>query len=101
DKTCLITGASAGIGYETARVLVERGAKVIMVCRNRAKSEPLALEASRGAKHPVELVIADLSTKAEIERAAEEVLAKHERLEVLINNAGAIFTARATTKDGL
>jgi NAD(P)-dependent dehydrogenase (short-subunit alcohol dehydrogenase family) len=96
DKTVVLTGASAGIGRETARVLAERGARVIMVCRNRAKAEPLLREIPRG-----ELVIADLSLRTETKRAAEEILAKHSKIEVLINNAGAIFSERRETSEGL
>jgi NAD(P)-dependent dehydrogenase (short-subunit alcohol dehydrogenase family) len=101
DKTCVITGASDGIGLETARELAKRRARVYMVCRNREKSEPLRLELSRDAKHRAELVIADLSTHAGVKSAAAELLAKCSRIDVLINNAGAIFTERKTTADGL
>lgn len=101
NRTCVITGASAGIGVETARELARRGARVVMICRNREKSEQVRSEISSGAQYPAELIVADLSTRAGIRSAAERVLATCPRIEVLINNAGAIFTERELTSDGL
>lgn len=95
-KTVVLTGASAGIGLETARVLAHRGARVVMVCRNRSKSEPLLQEAPRS-----ELVIADLSLSTGVRSASEEILARCPRIDVLINNAGAIFDRYAETAEGI
>jgi NAD(P)-dependent dehydrogenase (short-subunit alcohol dehydrogenase family) len=101
-KVCLITGANAGIGKVTAQKLAELGATVMMVCRNRQKGEAALKEIkSKSGNANVELIIADLSSQAEIRRLADEFKAKHQRLDVLLNNAGVYLPKRALTVDGL
>lgn len=101
-KICLVTGSSSGIGKVTARELARMGATVVMVCRNRAKGEAVQAEikeASRNAQ--VDLIVADLSSLAEVSRAASEFKQKHSQLHVLINNAGGVSSERKVTPDGL
>jgi NAD(P)-dependent dehydrogenase (short-subunit alcohol dehydrogenase family) len=101
-KTCLITGANAGIGKVTAQKLAEMGATVVMVCRNRQKGEAALKQIkAKSGNASVELMIADLSSQAEIRRLADEFKAKHQRLEVLLNNAGVYLPKRALTVEGL
>ncbi|QEH33434.1 Rhamnolipids biosynthesis 3-oxoacyl-[acyl-carrier-protein] reductase [Aquisphaera giovannonii] len=101
-KVCVVTGASTGIGYVTARELVRDGARVIGVGRSPERCESAARrireETGSGA---IDFLIADLSSQAEIRRLVPEILAKAPRLDVLVNNAGGIFLSRETTADGL
>ncbi len=97
----LVTGASGGIGYETARALASHGARVTLVARDRAKLDA-ALDRLL-ADHPgarVEVAIVDLADLASVRAFAGEFLAGHERLDVLINNAGVMFPPLTRTVDG-
>jgi NAD(P)-dependent dehydrogenase (short-subunit alcohol dehydrogenase family) len=100
-KTCLVTGASTGIGKQTALGLARRGATVHLLCRDRAKGEAaLAAVKAAGAAAGSLLFLADLSSMAEVRRVAAEIRAQVPRLDVLVNNAGAIFGDRQVTVDG-
>ncbi|MDF2630050.1 MAG: rhlG [Symbiobacteriaceae bacterium] len=101
-KTCLVTGATAGIGKETALALARDGARVIIVGRNPAKTAAAAdeIRAATGNQQ-VEHLLADLSVQAEVRRLADEVKARCDRLDVLVNNAGGVFPRRELTRDGL
>ncbi len=101
-KTVLITGANSGVGLVSARVLAERGARVIMVCREEGRGSAARDETARlaGGEPPV-LLIADLASQAAIRNLAKEVTARFGRIDVLMNNAGAIFARRELTADGI
>lgn len=99
---CLVTGATGGIGYETALGLARLGARVAMVGRDSGKLQACAdriRAAVSGAA--VEPHRADLSAQAEIRRLAGILRAAYPRLDVLVNNAGAIFDRRTLTVDGI
>ncbi|HJZ45891.1 MAG TPA: SDR family oxidoreductase [Roseiflexaceae bacterium] len=100
-KICLVTGATAGIGEVTARRLAGMGAAVTIVGRNvqRAAASAARIKAATGAT--VEILVADLSSQADIRRLANEFLAQHARLGVLVNNAGAVFERRLESVDGI
>ena len=101
-KTCIITGATGGIGLETARRLGALGARLVLVGRNRDKGNA-AISRLR-AEVPgvaVEMHHADLSRPDEIRRLADALLKTASRIDVLVNNAGAVFANRNTTPDGL
>ncbi len=101
-KTCLITGATNGIGKETALSLAQMGARIVVVGRNRQKSEAVVAEIKQqSGNNAVELLLADLSSQKEVRRLADEVKANYPRLDVLVNNAGGIYTQRQLTVDGL
>lgn len=101
DKIVLITGATAGIGKQTALELAQMGAHVVIVGRNREKTEATAAELRKAsANERVDCLIADLSSMAEVRRVAQEFMAQYPRLDVLINNAGAINMTREVTADG-
>jgi NAD(P)-dependent dehydrogenase (short-subunit alcohol dehydrogenase family) len=101
-KTALVTGATSGIGQETARALAARGFRVGLVARDRAKGQATrdAIRAETG-NPAVEVHHADLSHQADVRALATEVLAAYERLDVLVNNAGAVFNRRTLTEDGV
>ena len=94
-KTILITGGTQGIGKETARALARLGANVVLVARDRGRGEAAVAEIQAG-NPAIELLVADLSSQADIRRLAEEFSATHEHLHVLVNNAGMMPPARRT-----
>jgi NAD(P)-dependent dehydrogenase (short-subunit alcohol dehydrogenase family) len=100
-KICLVTGATRGIGEVTARELARQGAAVTIVGRSpeRAAASAARIKAATGAS--VETLIADLASQAQVRRLADEFQARHSRLDVLVNNAGAVFTRRAESADGI
>lgn len=102
QKTILITGASDGIGLETAKRLVSDGHHVVLHGRNAAKlaSVQEALSALPGAG-PVESLVADLSHLNEVDALADAVIERYQSLDVLINNAGIFKTKETITRDGL
>jgi NAD(P)-dependent dehydrogenase (short-subunit alcohol dehydrogenase family) len=102
NKTCLITGATDGIGYMTAQALAQQGATVIIVGRNQNKCETTVSNIKQQTgNHNVEYMVADLSSIKDIYRLAPEFLSRHQRLDVLVNNVGAIFMSRQESVDGL
>lgn len=100
-KTVLITGATNGIGLVTARALTRMGATVVLVGRDGARANRLAEDLRREAPDcVVHALIADLSSQAQIRRLAGEVHARFKSLDVLVNNAGAVFARRHVSVDG-
>ncbi|OOQ58187.1 oxidoreductase [Mucilaginibacter pedocola] len=100
-KTIIVTGANAGIGYETALALYEAGAHVIIASRDEAKAaEAISKLEATGCKGSLEFIALNLSNLGEIKRFADEFKAKHTRLDVLINNAGVMLTPASKTDDG-
>jgi NAD(P)-dependent dehydrogenase (short-subunit alcohol dehydrogenase family) len=97
----LITGATRGIGAAAAVELARRGAEVALVGRDPERVRAVADRArAAGGGGVVHEHVADLASVAEVRRLAAEVLERHPRVDVLANNAGAMFTARHTTPDG-
>lgn len=101
-QVCMITGANAGIGKETAMELARRQATVVMVARNQEKGEIARSEivASTG-NEDVHLLLADLSSQEEIRKLADEFKKRFNRLNVLVNNAGVFLWDRQESADGL
>lgn len=101
-KICLVTGANSGIGKMTAQGLAKQGATVVMVCRNRERGESAQQEiAARSGNANVDLLIADLASQRSVRAFVDVYKEKYSRLDVLINNAGAIFARRQESEDGL
>ena len=100
-KTILVTGATDGIGLETARTLVALGHRVLLHGRSLAKVEKVAQDLSAGADDRVFRYVADLSDMRQVLALSEAVAAEHSRLDVLINNAGVFRTANPRAADGL
>lgn len=100
--TCLITGANSGIGKEIALALAKTGAHVIMVCRNAEKGRAALEEIkTNSGSQSVDLLIADLSSQAEIRVLAKTIHEQYPVLHVLINNAGLVTAKKALSKDGI
>ena len=100
-RTVVVTGGNSGIGKEAAVELAAMGAHVVVAARNQAKGEAALAEiTSRSGSTAVELGSLDLASKASIHAFAEGFLATHDRLDVLLNNAGLTLLKRSETADG-
>jgi len=100
-KICIITGSNSGIGKETAIALARMGARIVMVVRDQERGEKARTEIVEQTKNDsVDLMICDLSLMDSIRHFAEEFKKKYDRLDVLINNAGASFSKREVTSEG-
>jgi len=95
-RIAIVTGANTGLGFETARMLAERGAVVVMAVRNVAKGE----QAAARIKGDVRVQALDLTSLDSIRLAAADLRAAHPRVDLLINNAGVMYTPKQTTADG-
>jgi NAD(P)-dependent dehydrogenase (short-subunit alcohol dehydrogenase family) len=102
NKYCVITGANAGLGYASALALAKKGATVFLVCRSE--------ERGRQAQHSIIeesdndqifLVQADLSSQKDLRKAAAQINAKTQQIDILINNAAMVSSQRGTTEDGI
>ncbi len=102
EKIIMVTGANSGIGKEAALQLAERGARVVMVCRNRERGElALAEIKAKSGNDTVELMTADFESQRQIRDLADQYKRAHDRLDVLVNNAGLYLSKRHETEDGI
>jgi NAD(P)-dependent dehydrogenase (short-subunit alcohol dehydrogenase family) len=99
--TAIVTGASAGIGLYTALGLAGRGMRVVMVGRDRSRTEAAQRLVANRSKTAPEIALADFSKLAAVRALAETLLARCERIDVLVNNAGLISPHRANSADGI
>ena len=100
-KTVLITGGTSGIGKATATALAAMGARVVVTGRNEERGEGAVEEIRRESGGEVSLMLADLAVQADVRRLAEEFQERHDRLDVLVNNAGVVQSERTETPDGI
>lgn len=101
-RTCLLTGATSGLGEAAAEALAHQGMAVIIVGRNRSKCEATVARLRRVTSNSsISHFLADLSSQAQVRRLADQLRQNHPRLEVMINNAGGIFLRRELTVDGI
>lgn len=99
---CVVTGANGAMGRVTAEELARRGAAVVLLCRSRERGEGARAEIERATGNPnVELAVADLSSQQDVRRAAAEIVQRHPRVHVLVNNAGAFARQREETAEGI
>jgi len=101
-RTCLVTGATSGIGQATAVGLARKGARLILVARSASRGETsvAAVKAASG-NESIELALADLASLDSVRALAVSILERAPSLHVLVNNAGVVNLARETTVDGL
>jgi NAD(P)-dependent dehydrogenase (short-subunit alcohol dehydrogenase family) len=100
-RVAVITGANTGLGYETALALAEHGAHVVLAVRNVDKGKDAAARIT--AAYPradVALQELDLTSLDSVRAAAQQLRADHDRIDLLINNAGVMYTPKSNTKDG-
>lgn len=101
-KVVLLTGGTSGIGKAAATALAAMGARVVVVGSNQKRGEAALAEIRADSRNDsVELMLADLSKQSEVRRLAEEFLGRHDRLDVLVNNAGLVRSQRTETADGI
>jgi NAD(P)-dependent dehydrogenase (short-subunit alcohol dehydrogenase family) len=101
-KVIVMTGATSGIGQIAAERLADMGARLVIVARDRARGESVLADLvarTPGRGHSIHY--ADLSRLKEVKRVARDITAVESRIDVLVNNAGAMFSRRAVTEDGL
>ncbi|MET0993551.1 MAG: SDR family NAD(P)-dependent oxidoreductase [Mycobacterium sp.] len=101
-RIAIITGANSGLGYDTAAVLADKGAQVVLAVRNLDKGREAADRIKTASPNAVvDLQELDLSSLESVRKAADELRAGHPRIDLLINNAGVMYVpTRETTKDG-
>jgi NAD(P)-dependent dehydrogenase (short-subunit alcohol dehydrogenase family) len=100
-RVVVITGANTGLGYETAAALAEHGAHVVLAVRNLDKGKDAAARiTATGPRGEVALQELDLTSLESVRAAAEQLRADHDHIDLLINNAGVMWTPKSNTKDG-
>jgi NAD(P)-dependent dehydrogenase (short-subunit alcohol dehydrogenase family) len=100
-RVAVITGANTGLGYETALALADHGAHVVLAVRNLDKGKDAAARiTAKSPRADVALQELDLTSLESIRTAAGQLRSDHDRIDVLINNAGVMYTPKSTTKDG-
>jgi len=101
-KVCIVTGANTGIGRETALGLAKLGATVVMVCRDRERGESSRQEIKhKTGNNRLELMICDFASQNSIRQFAQQFQQGHDRLDVLVNNAGVVLRHCSMTEEGI
>jgi NAD(P)-dependent dehydrogenase (short-subunit alcohol dehydrogenase family) len=101
-KICAVTGATSGIGLVTAQALARQDATLIVIARNAERGAATVSRIQQETGNTaVELMVADLSAQEQVRQLAREIQHRFARLDVLVNNAGALFARRQLSQDGL
>ena len=101
-KTVVITGGTSGSGEAAAEILAKKGARIVLVARDKTRGDATLARlrnSAPGVAHSI--YFADLTRLAEMKRVAAQIADQEPRIDVLINNAGALFAQRRLTQDGL
>ena len=102
EQVCVVTGANRGLGKATATALARHGGRVLLLCRSASNGEHAADDILRATGNDrLEVVQVDLASFASIRAAASSILARHQRLHLLVNNAGVNLPDRRLSADGL
>jgi NAD(P)-dependent dehydrogenase (short-subunit alcohol dehydrogenase family) len=100
DKTVLVTGATSGIGWEASASFAQMGARLTMIGRDASKTAQKVEEVrQRSGSRTVDSLLCYFSSQAQVRRLAQEVRDRYAELQVLVNNAGTVFTKRTLTAD--
>ncbi len=100
-QTCVITGATSGVGYAAAKRIAEGGGNLVLVCRNLEKARRVKAELLHEFKIQVDITIADFSNLDSVREAANYILSNYQCIDILINNAGLHTTRRTLNADGI
>jgi len=102
DKVALVTGANTGMGRAIATALARQGATVVLVCRDPGKGEEAQRAIAQETGNPaIELLVADLASQGAVREVARQFRERHDRLHILVNNAGAHIQERRLSPDGI
>ena len=97
---CIISGATSGVGLETLKQLAKHEAYLVMVCRNQQKAEAIKQALCQQYHVDIDIIVADFSVLADVRRAASEILARYETINILINSVGMHATQKTYTTEG-
>jgi retinol dehydrogenase-14 len=100
-KIVLLTGATAGIGLQSAMQIGAQGAHMVLVGRNASKLDRAVADVTAAGAEAVESIVCDFGSLDAVRALAEEVLGRYDRLDVLVNNAGTVFADRTLTSEGI
>jgi NAD(P)-dependent dehydrogenase (short-subunit alcohol dehydrogenase family) len=101
-KVCVITGANAGIGYETALALAKMGTDLVIISKDESRVKNTIDKIKTESNHKnIEGIVADLSSQKEIRKGAKEILSKYNTIDVLINNAGTWYSKLTYTDENI
>jgi NAD(P)-dependent dehydrogenase (short-subunit alcohol dehydrogenase family) len=101
-KTVVITGGTSGIGEVAAETLAKKGARIVLVARDKSRGDATLARLRESAPDGTHsMYVADLTRLAEMKRVAAQIADQEPQIDVLINNAGALFSTRRLTEDGL
>ena len=99
DKLCIITGATSGVGYEALKYFASKNANLVIVARNKNKAEVCRNKILVKWNVTIDILIADFSDLADVEKLASEIITKYSQIDVFINSAGLHSTKKIMTKD--
>ncbi|HEU5318639.1 MAG TPA: SDR family oxidoreductase [Chloroflexota bacterium] len=100
-RVCVVTGATSGIGREAVLKLAGMGARIVAAARDEGRAAALVRDVTERTGREIETVLADLSSMGAVRRLADDVLARHDAVHVLVNNAGILGGQRQVTADGV